>query len=100
MGHKQPATPVQVNNSTAEGIVNKRMQPKRTKAMDMHFHWLRDCSINQKQFRFYWCPGPTNHANYWTKHHPAAHYHNMRPVFLTPFSQLLEFRKKATSRIV
>ncbi len=64
MGHKQPATPVQVDNSTAEGIVNKWVQPKRTKAMDMHFHWLRDCSINQKQFRFYWCPGPTNHADY------------------------------------
>jgi hypothetical protein len=64
MEHKQPATPVQVNNSMAEGIVNKRVQPKCTKAMDMHFHWLRDRSINQKQFRFYWRPGPTNHANY------------------------------------
>ena len=30
MGHKQPATPVQVDNSTAEGIINKRVQPKRT----------------------------------------------------------------------
>jgi hypothetical protein len=35
MGHKQPATPVQVNNSKAEGIVNKQVQPKHTKAMDM-----------------------------------------------------------------
>ena len=50
MGHKQPATPVQVDDSTAEGIINKRVQPKRTKAMDMHFNWLRDHSINQKQF--------------------------------------------------
>jgi hypothetical protein len=50
MGHKQPATPVQVDNSTAEGIVNKRVQPKRSKAMDMCFHWLRDRSISQKQF--------------------------------------------------
>ncbi len=66
MGHKQPAAPVQVDNSTAEGIVNKRVQPKRTKAMDMCFHWLRDRSINQKQFQFYWRPGPTNHAEYWT----------------------------------
>ena len=64
MGRKQPATPVQVNNSMAKGIINKRVQPKRTKAMDMHFHWLWDCSINQKQFQFYWRPGPTNHANY------------------------------------
>ncbi len=46
MGHKQPATPVQVDNSTAKGIVNKRVQPKCTKAMEMHFHWLQDCSIN------------------------------------------------------
>jgi hypothetical protein len=93
MGHNQPATPVQVDNSTAEGIINKRVQPKHTKAMDMHFHWLRDRST-QKQFRFYWRPGPTNYADYWTKHHPAAHHRNMRPVFLTPFSQLLELRKK------
>ena len=50
MGHKQPATPIQVDNSTAEGIVNKRVQPKCTKAMDMHFHWLRYCSVSQKQF--------------------------------------------------
>jgi hypothetical protein len=94
MGHKQPATPVQFDNSTAKGIVNKWVQPIPTKAMDMCFHWLQDCSINQKQFRFYWQQSPTNHADYWTKHHPAAHHRNMRPVFLTPFSQLLEFVKK------
>jgi len=92
IGHEQPATPIQVDNSTAEGIINKRVQPKRTKAMDMQFHWLRD-RINQKQFRCYWRPGSTNYADYWTKHHPAAHHRNMRSIFLTPLSQLLEFRK-------
>jgi hypothetical protein len=97
MGHKQPATPVQVDNTTAKGIINKRVQPKCTKSMDMHFHWLRDCSINQQQYQFYWRPGPTNYADYWTKHHPAAHHPNMRPVFLTPFSQLLELRKKVNN---
>ena len=94
MGHKQPATPIQVDNSTAKGIVNKRVQPKRTKAMDMRFHWLQYRSVSQKQCRFYWRPGPTNLADYWTKHHPAVQIRNMRPVFLTPFSQLLELRKK------
>ena len=93
MGHKQPATPMQVNNSTAKGIINKWVQTKRTKAMDMCFHWLQDCSM-QKQFQFYWRPGPTNYANYWTKHHPATHHRNMRPEFLTPFSMLLELHKK------
>jgi hypothetical protein len=57
MGHKQPATPVQVDNSTAKGIINKLVQPKRTKAMDMHFHWLQDCST-QKQFQFIGAPAP------------------------------------------
>ena len=56
----QPPTPVQTDNSTAEGIVNLRVQPKRTKAMDMRFHWLRDRGVNQKQFKFYWRPGPGN----------------------------------------
>jgi hypothetical protein len=35
MGHPQPRTPIQTNNSTAEGVVNSKIQPKRTKAMDM-----------------------------------------------------------------
>ena len=65
----------------------------------MRFHWLRDRSISQKQFRFYWCPGPMNYADYWMKHHPAAHHHNMQLVFRTPFSQLLEFRKKVNNLI-
>ncbi len=97
IGHKQPATPVQVDNFTTEGIINKRVQPKCTKAMDICFHWLRDHSISQKQFQFYWCPGPMNYANYWTKHHPAAHHRNMRPVFLTPFNQLLKLCKKVNN---
>ncbi len=40
MGHPQPKTPIQTDNLMAEGVVNNRIQPKRTKAMDMRFHWL------------------------------------------------------------
>jgi hypothetical protein len=50
MGHSQPLTPVQTDNSTVEGIINLQVQPKRTKAMAMRFHWLRDQGVNQKQF--------------------------------------------------
>eukprot|EP00804_Cyclotella_cryptica_P002577 CCRYP_010410-RA/>CCRYP_010410-RA protein AED:0.12 eAED:0.12 QI:0/0/0/0.5/0/0/2/0/1280 len=92
LGHKQPPTPIQTDNSTAEGIVNNRLQPKRTKAMDMRFHWLRD-RANQKQFRFYWRPGTTNRGDYFTKHHPAAHHRNMRPELLTPHKVLVALRK-------
>jgi hypothetical protein len=42
MGHPQPKTPIQTDNTTAEGVINNKIQPKQTKAMDMRFHWLRD----------------------------------------------------------
>jgi hypothetical protein len=35
MGHKQPPTPMQTDNSTALGVVNNNIQPQCTKAMDM-----------------------------------------------------------------
>ena len=62
-GHSQPPPPIQTDNSTANGVVNNIIQPKRMKAMDRRFHWLRD-RMNQAQFRFHWRPGPTNLADY------------------------------------
>ena len=66
MGHNQPPTPMQTNNYTALGVVTNKIQPKRTKAMDMRFHWLR-YRANQRQFRTYWRAGPTNKGDYVTK---------------------------------
>ena len=83
MGHKQPPTPLQTDNSMADGVVNGKIAPKRTKAMDMRFHWLRDREC-QEQFRIYWRPGKLNYADYWTKHHAAKHHQNTRREFLTP----------------
>ena len=83
LGHKQPRTPIQTDNSTAEAIINNKVQPKRTKAMDMRFHWLRDREL-QQQLRIYWRSGKLNHADYFTKHHPASHHCNMRKEYLTP----------------
>ena len=83
LGHKQPPTPIQTDNSMAEAVVNGKVQPKRTKAMDMRFHWLRDRE-NRNQFKIFWRPGKTNLADYWTKHHPAKHHTGIRGRFLTP----------------
>ena len=85
LGHPQPPTSIQTDNSTAEGVVNNKVQPKRTKAMDMRFHWLRDRKLRD-MLRFYWRPGTMNLADYFTKHHPPAHHKNIRKEFLTPQS--------------
>jgi len=83
MGHSQGRTPIQTDNTTALGVVNSNIQPRKTKAMDMRWHWLR-CRDSQGQFRYFWRPGPTNKGDYWTKHHCATHHQNERPTFLTP----------------
>ena len=98
MGHKQPPTPIQIDNSTALGVVKHTIQPKRTKAMDMRFHWLR-CRENQKQFRTYWREGPTNNGDYVTKHHPPIHHQAVRPIFLTSREKLQEIKSR-TARIL
>ena len=82
MGHAQPSTPIQTHNSTACGVVNNNIQPRRTKAMDMRFHWLRDCEA-QSQFRFNWALRKDNLGDYWTKHHCAAHHIEKCPTILT-----------------
>ena len=94
MEHKQPRTPIQTNNLTAEGFINNKVQQKQLKSMDMRFHWLK-CREAQKQFRFYWRPGKQNLADYWTKHHPVSHHQNMRAEFLTKLEDLKELCEHA-----
>ena len=59
MGWKQPVTPIQTDNTTAAGIVNNTIIPKKSKSMDLRFWWLK-CRESQQQFRYYWAPGKNN----------------------------------------
>ena len=58
MRHHQPITPIQTDNSTTEGFVNKTMTLKKSKSWDMHLHFLRDKEI-QKVIKVYWGKGKT-----------------------------------------
>jgi len=93
LGHKQPPTPIQTDNSTACGVVNNEIQPKATKAMDMRFYWLKDREARD-QFKIYWRRGKLNRGDYVTKHHPAIHHQTIRPTLLTPWKVVEALRKK------
>ena len=68
----------------ADGIlINGKVQPKHTKAINMRFHWLR-YRERQEQFRFHWQPGKLNYADSRTKYHPAEHHKNAQKELLTP----------------
>ena len=96
MGHKQPPTPMQTDNTTALGIITDNIASKRLKSMDMRLHWLRFRAA-QAQFGYFWRPGPSNKADYVTKHHVAVHHSAVRPTYLTPkrHLDLLRHRAKA-----
>ena len=93
MGHHQPRTPMQTENTAAHSVVTNNVQQKRTRAMDMRFNWLR-CRDAQDQFRYYWRPGSQNWADYWTKHFSASHHINMRPKLLTPERHLEDLKRR------
>ena len=42
IGHKQPPTPLKIDNSTAYAFMNKSLQQKKSKSWDMKMHWLQD----------------------------------------------------------
>ena len=63
LGHLQKQTQIQTNNSMANSVINHKVQPKCTKAMDMHFHWLQNQNAKE-QFRFFRWLDAMNFADY------------------------------------
>jgi hypothetical protein len=82
MGHPQPPTPMQTDNSTAHQLISNKIRPKALKSMEMRFNFLK-CWEAQKQFRFYWQPGTQNLADYFTKHHAPSHHQSKQALYLT-----------------
>ena len=81
MGWPQLPTPIQTDNSTASGIINRSIKQHRSRAMDMRFYWIRD-RAEQNQFKIFWAPGYINLGDYFTKHHSPAHHRRVRPYYL------------------
>jgi hypothetical protein len=87
LGHIQPPMPLRTDNSTAFVILNETIKQKRSKAMDMRYHWLTD-RVCQKQFDIYWRQGRENLGDYHTKHHSAQHHKDMRGLILQQANSL------------
>jgi hypothetical protein len=79
LGHPQPPTPMETNNTTATGYSNGTIKQKRSKATDMRFYWIKD-RVKQGQFDVYWGPGYQNLADYFTKHHSPELHKRMRKI--------------------
>ena len=81
MGHPQPATPVQTNNSFSEGFRNRQVKQRRSKATDMRFYWIED-RVKQGQFCIYWKKASKIWLIIFNKHHNARHHRHMQENYL------------------
>ena len=52
MGHPQPPTPIQVDNTTAQRFIDGTIKEKRTKSIDMKYYWLKNRE-QQQEFKFF-----------------------------------------------
>jgi hypothetical protein len=98
LGHPQPPTPLKTESSTAYSFVHSNIPQRRSKTWDMRWNWLRD-KVTHKQLRIYWDRGRNNDTDYFTKHHPPAHYIHMRPKYVLNAHLVSLFVAKFTARL-
>jgi hypothetical protein len=91
LGHFQPPTPLRTDNPTAFVILNETTKQKRSKAMEMRYHWPTN-RVRQKQFDAYWRPGGENLGDYHTKHHSEQHHKDMCGLILHQANSLQVLR--------
>jgi hypothetical protein len=65
LGHPQPPTILMCNNTCAIGIATDFIKQKRSKSIDMRFHWVRD-RVRQGQFLISHIRTDLNVSDYFT----------------------------------
>jgi hypothetical protein len=81
LGYPQGSTIIKCDNSCAVGIANVTVKQKRSKAIDMRYHWIRD-QVQQGKVTVTWEAGVLNLADFFTKAHPVWHHKAMVGTFV------------------
>ena len=81
LGFPQAATLIICDNQCAVGIANRNVKQKRSKAINMRYHWIRD-QVDLEAVTIEWQPGAANLADFFTKNHPTKHHSEMRNIFV------------------
>ncbi len=71
------------DNTCAIGIATDSIKQKRSKSIDMRFHWVRD-RVRQGQFIISHIRTELNIADYFTKNLDPIRHNILRPYIVTP----------------
>jgi hypothetical protein len=83
LGYPQKASPITCDNMCAVGIANNSFTQKRSKTIDMRYHWIQD-QIVLGNFTVTWEAGKFNLADFFTKAHPVSHHLDMMKTYIVP----------------
>lgn len=78
LGYAQRPTPVLCDNTCAIGIANDTVKARRSKAIDMRYHWVRE-HIRHGDLKVSFCKGVDNIADFFTKPLPVAQHQYLKP---------------------
>ena len=81
LGYPQSATTIFCDNACAVSIANDTITPRRTKSIDMQFHWIPD-RVRQQQFVVTWLKGTDNLADFFTKALPVKIHRKLMTSFV------------------
>ena len=81
LDHPQPPTPLKTDNSTVDGIMNKTIKQRQSKAINKRLYWLQD-RVEQGEFNVFWAPGKHNLVDYFTKYHLPATHRELQPIYI------------------
>jgi hypothetical protein len=84
LGHPQPPTIIMCDNTCAIGIANDSIKQKRSKAIDMRFHWIRDRIRQEGQFIISCIKKELNMADYFTKNLEPTRHNLFTPFMVKP----------------
>jgi hypothetical protein len=98
LGYPQPATIMLSDNACAVGLANDTVKMRRSKSIDMRFHWVKD-RVKQLQFQVCWQKGADNLADFFTKPLPTTqHQRLMRKLVSIPPSQTTDHRSERVQK--
>ena len=94
MGFKQKTTTIICDNKCAVGLAQDTMKTRRSKSIDMRFHWIKD-RVKQQQFEVIWVKGKYNLADFFTKALPKNEHQNaMKKLVYTPIKNSTYYTSK------
>ena len=76
-------TLIETDNKTAEGIAQGTCTVKRSKAIAMRYHWIRD-RVSCGEFKVFWAKGKQNLADFFTKAQPDWRHREFESLLATP----------------